>query len=100
MEAPKQCADDPPAPVLMRVVKTFVSTNLVAVIAQSGKRVLVVDTDMRKGYTHKLLIWIIAVDFLIFLSEKVEINKVVKPTAIVGTDLITEVWFLLIPAGN
>ncbi|HBZ3258511.1 TPA: tyrosine-protein kinase, partial [Klebsiella pneumoniae] len=34
--------------------KTFVSTNLAAVIAQSGKRVLVVDTDMRKGYTHKL----------------------------------------------
>lgn len=49
--------------------KTFVSTNLAAVIAQSGKRVLVVDTDMRKGYTHKLLIWIIAVDFLIFIRK-------------------------------
>lgn len=34
--------------------KTFVSSNLSAVIAQTGKRVLFIDTDMRKGYTHKL----------------------------------------------
>nr|WP_227544964.1 hypothetical protein [Klebsiella quasipneumoniae] len=35
--------------------KTFVSSNLSAIIAQTGKRVLFVDTDMRKGYTHKYL---------------------------------------------
>lgn len=34
--------------------KTFVSTNLAAVIAQTGKKVLFVDADLRKGYTHKL----------------------------------------------
>lgn len=35
------------------VGKTFVSSNLAALIAQSGKRVLIVDVDMRKGYLHK-----------------------------------------------
>lgn len=35
--------------------KTFVSINLAAVIAQTGQRVLVIDADMRKGYSHSLL---------------------------------------------
>lgn len=34
--------------------KTFVSSNLAAVISQTGKKVLFIDADMRKGYTHKL----------------------------------------------
>ncbi|MDH1758924.1 polysaccharide biosynthesis tyrosine autokinase [Klebsiella michiganensis] len=34
--------------------KTFVSSNLVAIIAQTGKKAIFIDTDMRKGYTHKL----------------------------------------------
>jgi len=37
------------------VGKTFVSSNLAAVIAQTGQRVLLVDVDMRKGYLHKVL---------------------------------------------
>lgn len=34
--------------------KTFVSSNLAAIIAQSGKKVLFVDADMRKGYVHRI----------------------------------------------
>lgn len=34
--------------------KTFISTSLAAIIAQTGKSVLFIDTDMRKGYVHKL----------------------------------------------
>ena len=34
--------------------KTFISSNLAAIISQTGKRVLFIDTDMRKGYAHKL----------------------------------------------
>ncbi|MEN5365170.1 polysaccharide biosynthesis tyrosine autokinase [Stenotrophomonas sp. TWI273] len=33
--------------------KTFVSSNLAAVIAQAGKRVLIIDADMRKGTLHR-----------------------------------------------
>lgn len=34
--------------------KTFISSNLAAVVAQTGKKVLFIDTDMRKGYVHKV----------------------------------------------
>ncbi|EKG31370.1 polysaccharide biosynthesis tyrosine autokinase [Pseudomonas avellanae] len=34
--------------------KSFVSSNLAAIIAQTGKRVLLIDADMRKGYLHRL----------------------------------------------
>lgn len=37
------------------VGKSFVSANLAAIIAQSGKKVVIVDADMRKGYLHKLM---------------------------------------------
>ncbi len=35
--------------------KTFVCANLAAVISQTHKRVLMIDCDMRKGYSHELL---------------------------------------------
>lgn len=38
-----------------RVGKTFVSCNLAAVIAQGEKRVLLIDADLRRGTTHKLM---------------------------------------------
>ncbi|MGG2018850.1 polysaccharide biosynthesis tyrosine autokinase [Pseudomonas sp. S8] len=38
-----------------QVGKTFVSSNLAAVMAQSGQRVLLIDADMRKGHLHKTL---------------------------------------------
>lgn len=38
-----------------QVGKSFVSANLAAIIAQSGKKIALVDADMRKGYLHKLI---------------------------------------------
>ncbi|EEU9138573.1 polysaccharide biosynthesis tyrosine autokinase [Escherichia coli] len=35
--------------------KTFVSTNLAATIAMTGKKVLFIDSDLRKGFVHKML---------------------------------------------
>ncbi len=37
------------------VGKSFVSANLAVIIAQTGKKVLLIDADMRKGYLHKVL---------------------------------------------
>lgn len=35
--------------------KSFVSTNMAAVIAQSNQKTLLIGADMRKGYIHKTL---------------------------------------------
>ena len=37
------------------VGKSFVSANLAAIVADSGKKVLLIDADLRKGAIHKLL---------------------------------------------
>ena len=34
--------------------KTFISSNLAAIIALTGKKVLFIDSDLRKGYVHKM----------------------------------------------
>lgn len=39
-----------PAP---EIGKSFITTNLATILAQAGKRVLVIDGDMRRGYLHK-----------------------------------------------
>lgn len=35
--------------------KTFISTNLAAVVAQAGQRVLLLDADMRRGSLHRVM---------------------------------------------
>ena len=39
-----------PAP---EIGKSFITVNLATILAQGGKRVLVIDGDMRRGYLHK-----------------------------------------------
>ena len=37
------------------VGKSFISANLAAIVAQAGQKVVLIDSDMRKGYLHNLL---------------------------------------------
>ncbi|WP_159216591.1 GNVR domain-containing protein, partial [Klebsiella pneumoniae] len=69
--------------------KTFVSSNLAAIISQTGQKVLFIDMDMRKGYTHKLFNSDNNNGLSDILSGKVEIHKAIKNIATVGFDYIS-----------
>ncbi|TXE64161.1 tyrosine-protein kinase Wzc [Serratia nematodiphila] len=68
--------------------KTFVSINLAAVIAQAGQRVLVIDADMRKGYSHTLLNMDWKNGLSDILSQQVSKEASVRKTSIANLDFI------------
>lgn len=69
--------------------KTFVSSNLAAIIAQTGKKVLFIDTDMRKGYTHKLFNKNNENGLSDVLSGKIAFEKAIKQIDSCGFDYIS-----------
>ncbi|CAA0204322.1 Putative tyrosine-protein kinase in cps region [Klebsiella oxytoca] len=69
--------------------KTFVSTNLAAVVAQTGKKVLLIDTDMRKGYTYKLFEVSNDNGLCDILSGKIDIGRAIKTIKQAGFDFIS-----------
>lgn len=69
--------------------KTFISSNLAAVISQSGKKVLFIDTDMRKGCAHKLFNVQPENGLSDYLSKRIELEKVIKQTSIAGLEFIS-----------
>ncbi|MBI6183614.1 tyrosine-protein kinase Wzc [Serratia proteamaculans] len=68
--------------------KTFVSTNLAAVIAQAGQKVLIIDADMRKGYSHSLLNTTWKNGLSDVLSQQISVEDAVRNTEIKGLDFI------------
>lgn len=69
--------------------KTFVSSNLAAIIAQAGKKVLFIEADMRKGYTHKLFELNNNDGVSDILAGKVELSKAIKTVNRAGFDYIS-----------
>ncbi|MDQ9094132.1 polysaccharide biosynthesis tyrosine autokinase [Pseudoalteromonas haloplanktis] len=71
------------------VGKSFISVNLAAVLAQSGKKVLIIDADMRKGYlqTQFGLKWDDGLSD--YLSGRLNLAQVTKPTQVEGLNVIT-----------
>jgi tyrosine-protein kinase Etk/Wzc len=62
--------------------KTFISTNLSAVIALLGKKVLLIGLDLRKPRIHRILGIDNEEGMSTYLSSNCEYNKVIKETSI------------------
>ena len=68
--------------------KTFVCANLAAVISQTNKRVLMIDCDMRKGYSHELLGTTNDNGLSDVLVGKTAIEQCAKKTSVANFDLV------------
>lgn len=68
--------------------KTFISANLAAVIAQSGKKVLLVDVDMRKSYVHEMFGVKGDSGLSNVLSNQASISQVLNKTGVENLDFI------------
>ena len=71
-----------------KVGKSFVSSNLAAVIAQSGQRVLLVDVDMRKGYIHKMFGIPVENGLSDLLAKRCDLNTAIHKTEVENLDVI------------
>lgn len=71
-----------------KVGKSFVSSNLAAVIAQSGQRVLLVDVDMRKGYIHKMFGIPVENGLSDLLAKRCDLETAIHKTEIENLDVI------------
>jgi tyrosine-protein kinase Etk/Wzc len=71
------------------VGKSFISANLAVILAESGKKVLLIDGDMRRGYLHKLMGLKPEQGLSEYLSGQENLEGVIKPTTVADFDMIT-----------
>lgn len=69
--------------------KSFVSKNLAAVIAQSGKRVVVVDADLRKGHIHKEFGFPREGGVSEFVANELQVSEVVRSTSVPNLSVVS-----------
>lgn len=69
--------------------KTFITTNLAAVLAHNKKRVLLIDGDMRKGYAHELFKYGPEQGMSDILSGNCSIEQTIKKVEDAGFDFIS-----------
>ena len=75
-----------PAP---EIGKSFISTNLATILAQSDKRVLIVDADLRRGYLHKYFNYDTQPGLTEFLNGQQTLDAVIRPTEVPGLSIIS-----------
>lgn len=75
-----------PAP---EVGKSFTSTNLAVILAQSKKRILIIDADMRRGNLDQYFSMVNQPGLAEYLNDQLESDHVMKKTNVENLDLIT-----------
>ncbi|MGL3692167.1 polysaccharide biosynthesis tyrosine autokinase [Acinetobacter sp. LA-1] len=75
-----------PAP---EVGKSFISTNLATILAQSDKRVLIIDADLRRGYLHKYFNLDTQPGLTELLNGQQSLETVIRHTEVSGLSVIS-----------
>ena len=75
-----------PAP---EVGKSFISTNLATILAQSNKRVLIIDADLRRGYLNKYFNHDNQPGLSEYLNGQRDLDSIIKTTEIPNLSVIT-----------
>lgn len=75
-----------PAP---EIGKSFISTNLATIFAQSGKRILLIDADLRRGYMHKYFNLDVKPGLADLISNQANVQQVIHQTSVENLDMIT-----------
>lgn len=71
------------------VGKSFITKNLAAVLAQAGKRVIVVDADLRKGHINKAFGMQRGMGVSDYVMGIIDLRSIVRPTGIDDFALVT-----------
>ncbi|CCQ10285.1 Tyrosine-protein kinase Wzc [Pseudoalteromonas luteoviolacea B = ATCC 29581] len=71
------------------VGKSFISVNLATVLAQSGKKVLIIDADLRKGYLQTQFGMQWEEGLSDYLSNRLTLEQITKSSSVEGLDVIT-----------
>ena len=69
--------------------KSTIAANIAVVFAQEGKRVLLVDADMRKPTVHYTFHMTNTLGLSNLLTRQAELHEVVRPSETEGLDIIT-----------
>lgn len=75
-----------PAP---EVGKSFISTNLATIFAQSDKRILLIDADLRRGYLHKYFNQETAPGLAEYLNGLNDLPQTIHSSQVANLDIMT-----------
>lgn len=68
--------------------KSFVSVNLAAVLAQGGKKVTVVDGDLRRGHLHKYIGQTAAPGLSDYVAGNADLQSILRKTSVDGLTMV------------
>ena len=69
--------------------KSFISKNLVAVLAQAGSRIVIIDADLRRGHINKEFGLSREIGVSEYVAGTVRLEEVVKPTSVSNLWVVT-----------